>query len=164
VRRFLPLVIVAAVACLSACGSTSTKAASSTATVPQTSSSAASATLTGAEFTTKVNSLCTAEGQAIGGIIGELHSSAEPTPDAMQKALDAIVNQSRGLAHDIGALGGPPESESNAAALVAALNAGTDQAEAQNGAAFFANDGDPWSSAGALAQQYGFTACSPTQG
>jgi outer membrane murein-binding lipoprotein Lpp len=150
VRRLIPVAIVVTVAVLAGCSHDNKPTA------------AQSSTSTAAAFTAKVNALCATEGQAIGGVIGQMHSKGEPTEQDMQAALDQIVSLSRGLASDIQALPVPPALSGNVAAYVSALNAGTATAAAQKGPAFFASNDDPWSKATALAKEDGLTSCVPS--
>ena len=114
--------------------------------------------LTRPEFVEQGNQLCAAGSQEIGQVVGELFGG-EPTPERQQAALDQIVTVSRRLADDMGALAEPSDLTDDVDALVGALEAGTDAAEAQTGAEFFADDNDPWADAGAKATELGLDAC-----
>lgn len=152
----LPFVVVAATG-IAACGDDDDDTATAT-------TAAAADTLTEAEFLEQGNALCGAQGQEIGAVIGPLFGAGDPTPEAMQEALDQIVVLSRGIAEDLDALAEPEDLSDDVAAIVDALNAGTDEAEGQTGAEFFSTEDDPWAEAGALAQGIGLDACGPSEG
>jgi len=121
-------------------------------------------TLTSAEFTKQANALCAKESGAIGGVMGPLFASGEPTPAAKQDALDQVVALSRDLSEKIDALAEPSELSEKVNALVAAQNKATDSAEAQGGDKFFSSEDDPWAATGALATDLGLDACAPSEG
>ena len=116
------------------------------------------------DFIDQANGICAEHNEAIGGIIGPLFASAEPTPDAMQEALDGVVALSRQLAVDIDALAEPPELSDKVTAVLDALNEGTDEAASQTGPEFFTSEDDPWAEAATLGDEIGLTACSGDAG
>jgi hypothetical protein len=157
VTRRLIVALLAAVALLAGCGEDNNDAVAATSTTAAIVDGAvASAEV---DFIGQVNALCVEQQKAIGGLIGPLFSG-EPTPEAMQDALDGVVELSRQLADDIGALTAPPDLGDEVTTLVDALDAGTDEAASRTGVQFFGGEDDPWAKAAALAGEYGMTACS----
>jgi hypothetical protein len=120
-------------------------------------------TLTEAEFVEQANALCATQAQAIGRVIGPLFAAGQPSPQDQQAALDQIVTLSRSLADDIGALVEPRSLTADIEELVKSLDAGTDEAAKQTGAAFFGSDEDPWADAQARAHDLGLDACVPQE-
>lgn len=155
--RRVVVVLLASVALLAGCGDDNNDAVA--ATSPTTAVVVGAVALADADFVGQVNALCVEQQKAIGGLIGPLFPG-EPSPEAMQEALDGVVQLSRQLADDIGALTAPADLSDEVAALVAALDAGTDVAASQTGVQFFGGEDDPWAKATALAGEYGLTACS----
>ena len=147
-RPIIPLaVLIAMSAAFTACGD-----------------DASAETLTESQFVDQVNALCTAEGQAIGAIVGPIFASAAPSADAQQAALDQIVQLSTGLNNDIDALAAPDSLTTDVDQLTASLIHGTDTAAAQTGEEFFASDDDPWADAVAKAHEMGLDACGNEDG
>ena len=108
---------------------------------------------------TTVNDLCVHHNEALGAIIGPLFAKGPPAADDAQSALDEIVRRTRAVSDQVDALAEPSSLTVHVAALVSALDAGSDQAEAMGGPAFFASDVDPYRPAGDIAGELGLDAC-----
>jgi hypothetical protein len=155
-KRLSAVALAAAITVLAACDDdgNDTDAATGDAADPP------AATLSEAEFVEAATGICVEHNEKIGAIVGQLFASPEPTPDAMQEALDGIVGLSRQLAVDLGALAEPAELSSRVTAVIDALNQGTDVAASQTGPEFFGTEDDPWAEAAALGDELGLTECS----
>jgi hypothetical protein len=116
-------------------------------------------TISEVAWTDQVNELCTAHNDALGAIIGPLFAAGPPAPDDAQTALDEIVERTRRVTGDIDALAEPSALTIHVAALVAALDAGSDRAEALGGPGFFSSSEDPFRRAADIAGELGLAAC-----
>ena len=108
---------------------------------------------------TTVNDICVHHNEALGAIIGPLFAGGPPAAEDAQAALDEIVRRTRAVTDEIDALAEPSSLTVHVAALVSALDAGSDQAEAMGGPAFFASEVDPFRPAGDIAGELGLDAC-----
>ena len=111
------------------------------------------------EWVTEVNALCRAHNEALGGIIGPLFAAGPPSAPDAQSALDEIVRRTRAITAEIDALPEPSTLTIHVSALVASLDAGSDEAEALGGPDFFSSDVDPFGRAGDIAVELGLDAC-----
>lgn len=117
-------------------------------------------TLTRTGWIGAVNELCVDHNEALGRIIGPLFAEGPPADGDAQVALDQIVRRTRAIADKIDALAEPSSLTVHVAALVSALDAGSDQAETMGGPAFFANkEVDPFRPAADIAGDLGLDAC-----
>lgn len=148
-KRLASLSVVVALAVLgSACGDDDgTAPALAPDTLPRT------------DFVEQANALCAKSDAHVGQVISTLFAADRPAPADMQTALDDIVATTRTLAEDIDALPEPSAMSGEVTALVTALDAATDEAEAQGGPAFFADNADPWAAPAAIAGDLGLHAC-----
>jgi hypothetical protein len=156
IKRLSAVALAATVTLLSACDDGGNDAAAA----DRDTADGPARVLSESDFIDQVNGICIEHNEAIGGIIGPLFASAEPTPDAMQEALDGVVALSRQLAVDIDALAEPAELSDEVTTILDALNEGTDEAASHTGPEFFATEDDPWAEAAALGNEIGLTACS----
>lgn len=149
IRSIAILTLLAPLALVAACGEDDEAKASETDT-----------TLARAEWTSTVNDLCTRHNEAIGAIIGPLFAEGPPADGDAQAALDEIVQRTRAITDEIDSLEEPSALTVHVAALVSALDAGSDQAEAVGGPAFFADRAfDPFRPAADIAGELGLDAC-----
>lgn len=164
-RLLAPAAIVGLALLVTACGDDDDTPAASATTAAATSptGSADSAdSANSADFTAAANEACDASHARIGALIGPVFAAEPPDPEAMQAALEGIVAESRDLADELSALAAPADLQDDVGRMIDALQAGTDDAEAQGAEAFFSSEDDPWASAGAIAADIGLDACAGT--
>ncbi|WP_040494387.1 hypothetical protein [Ilumatobacter nonamiensis] len=113
--------------------------------------------LTTEEFQARADAICADASSTIGETLGPVFGG-DPSPEQLQEALDTIVATSRTTRDDIAALDAPSDLSDDVDALLAAFDAGTDEAESL-GLAFFDTDDDPWAAAGEQAGALGLDAC-----
>jgi len=107
-----------------------------------------------------VNGICVEHNNALADVIGPLFAEGPPSDERAQAALDEIVQRTRAVTDEIDNLREPSALTIHVAAMVAALDAGSDQAEALGGPAFFAaKQFDPFRPAAEIAGELGLEAC-----
>lgn len=117
------------------------------------------ARLSRASWISTVNEMCTEHNDALAQVIGPLFAAGPPTDEAAQAAADEIIRRTRSVTGQIDALNEPSSLTIHVAALVAALDAGSDEVEALGGPAFFATNRDPYRHAADIAGELGLDAC-----
>lgn len=113
--------------------------------------------LSATQFRDQANSICAAGSAEIGEAAGAAFAG-EPTPEALQGALDTIVLVSRRQLDDIDALLPPSDLRDDVDAMIAEGRSATTAAEGQ-GLGFFESDDDPWARTSELATELGLDAC-----
>jgi hypothetical protein len=116
-------------------------------------------TLSREDWIATVNDLCVAHNDALAVVIGPLFAEGPPSDADAQAALDEIVQRTRAVTDEIESLPEPSALTIHVAALVSALDAGSDQVEALGGPAYFASNVDPYRRAADIAGELGLDAC-----
>lgn len=107
-----------------------------------------------------VNEICVDHNDALANVIGPLFVDGPPSDERAQAALDEIVQRTRAVTDRIDELAEPSALTIHVATLLAALDAGSDEAESLGGPAFFAaTHVDPFRPAADIAGDLGLEAC-----
>lgn len=114
--------------------------------------------LTEEAFRESANEICTVGGDEIHEAFFSVFGEEEPTPEAMQAALDTVMSVSRRQLDDVEGLDEPESLRDDVTALLAQGRSDTDDAEAM-GLEFFNNEDDPWTRTNELARELGLDAC-----